>query len=103
MWHTVFKMENTEEAIQSYIDSVKENALLCAIGLSAWGNCAAGFGPIPDNFGMVMCLISKRLGIIGTPDSFMDWSKQFMADKDAYEADKFKNMDTFQITPDFAK
>ena len=46
-------------------------AELIALGLLVWGNVMAGEDP-PPFFGDVMQLIAKRLGISGTPESFME-------------------------------
>ena len=49
--------------------------LLGAHALRAWGNASAG-ATIPPHFGDVMRQIAHRLNILGTPQSFSDWSKQ---------------------------
>ena len=55
----------------------RPDAALCADGLLAWSNCMAGANPIHTNFGEVMAMISTRLGILGTPESFMEKSKEY--------------------------
>lgn len=62
--------------------SGKTDPELCAIGHLAWGNCMMGNKPHP-NFGDVMVLISTKLGISGTPESFFEWSGPWLAAQDA--------------------
>ena len=49
--------------------------LLGAHALCAWG-CAYAGATIPPHFGDVMRQIANRLNILGTPQSFLDWSEQ---------------------------
>lgn len=54
----------------------RPDAALCADGLSAWGLSMAGAKQHP-NFGEVMAKIVLRLGILGTPESFMEKAKEY--------------------------
>jgi hypothetical protein len=52
--------------------TIENRAKACADALCAWGNCHAGAGPIPDNFGKGMAAIGHFLGISPTPDYLME-------------------------------
>lgn len=46
----------------------------CAYGLAGWGNCMAGFGPIPTKFGEGMVTLGRFLGIDPLPEEFMKYA-----------------------------
>jgi hypothetical protein len=51
------------------------DAALCAEALLTWGLVIAGNEP-PEKFGITMALIAEKLGIDGTPESFMELSNK---------------------------
>jgi len=51
------------------------NQELCADALMAWANVMSQ-NEHPQCFGVVMARIAHRLGIDGTPESFMQWSQE---------------------------
>lgn len=61
------------------IDNLPPEAL-CADGLTAWDNVQAGYD-LPYNFGTIMAQISITLGISGTPESFMEWSANYIKEQ----------------------
>jgi hypothetical protein len=50
---------------------------LCAYGLQAWALVHAG-GKLPGNFGEVMVLVSSRLNILGTAESFSEHADKLL-------------------------
>jgi len=55
--------------------------LVCANGLEAWGHVMSGLGTLPENFGRVMAMMGGYLDILGTPDSFMEYSDNNKKDR----------------------
>ena len=54
--------------ITGEVDDKEEDRILCAHGFIGWANCHAGCD-IPDNFGLGMVAIGKRLKIAPTEDN----------------------------------
>jgi hypothetical protein len=54
----------------------RPDAVLCADGLTAWGNSMAG-AELHPNFGEVMAKLALKLDILGTPESFMEKAKEY--------------------------
>lgn len=63
IWPEVFKT--------GVIPEGRDEKSLCADALVGWGNCY--LEPPPANFGIGMAEISKRLNVIGTAESFLEW------------------------------
>ena len=61
--------------ITGQIPADASDDLLGAHALCAWGHAYAG-AAIPPRFGDVMRQIAHRLNVSGTPQSFLEWSKQ---------------------------
>ena len=53
------------------------DAALGADALCAWACCMMGAKP-PECFGRIMAEIAIRLGILGDPESFDKWAKDFL-------------------------
>lgn len=68
IWPSVFETKNLGS---------RPDLALCAYGLSAWAIVQSGQKP-HENFGEVMAQIALKLGISGTPESFMELSKRLM-------------------------
>ena len=66
-WPEVFRTRNLDG---------KSDKELCGIGLCAWANCLRGIKPC-ETFGEIIAKISSKLGIIGTPESFMEFAKRY--------------------------
>jgi hypothetical protein len=53
----------------------RSNHAVCADALEAWALVMSGTPPLPQ-FGNVMAMLANRLGVLGTPDSFLEWKQQ---------------------------
>ena len=81
VWPAVFisgKLETTDRA------------KACADALCGWGNCDAGFGPLPENFGKGMAAIGSLLQIAPTPNGLMKYADKIYAELDAQKTPETK-------------
>ena len=70
------KFEFPESFIKNDIDGLSDEQL-CADALIAWDHCHMKV-ELPETFSETMAKIAKRLNVLGTPESFMEWSKQLL-------------------------
>lgn len=66
IWDEIFEANSIEG---------HSDAHLCAVALSAWGNCIAG-NECHQNFGDVLTAIGYKLNIIATPENLSAWAKE---------------------------
>ena len=70
------KFEFPKSFIKNDIEGLS-NAQLCGDALTAWGHCCMKV-ELPKTFGETMAKIAGKLNVLGTSESFIEWSKQYL-------------------------